>query len=58
MVQIRNMYSQGVSAALFTSSSQSLLIPDVKNDSFFLLSLQKILVGSRNYKQLKRIDNS
>jgi len=29
------MYSQGVSAALFTSSSQSLLIPDVKNDSFF-----------------------
>ena len=52
------MYSQGVSAALFTSSSQSLLIPDVKNDSIFLLSLQKILVGSRNYKQLKRIDNS
>lgn len=51
------MYSQGVSAALVTSSSQSLLIPDVKNDSF-LLSLQKILVGSRNYKQLKRIDNS
>lgn len=52
------MYSQRGSAALFTSSSQSLLIPDVKNDSFFLLSLQKILVGSRNYKQLKRIDNS
>lgn len=34
MVQIRNMYSQGVSAALFTSSSQSLLIPDVKTTVF------------------------
>lgn len=41
MIQIRNMYSQGVSAALFTSSSQSLLIPDVKNDSFFYFHCRK-----------------
>jgi hypothetical protein len=42
MVQIRNMYSQGVSAALFTSSSQSLLIPDVKNDSFFTFTAENL----------------
>lgn len=58
MIQIKKyVLARGKCNIIYIIQPES-AYPRCQKRQFFLLSLQKILVGSRNYKQLKRIDNS